>query len=56
MILTKEQIVEFKEAAEPLMKWMGDNLHPHTKTIVDYSRAELVEGSVAHVTDKFVKD
>lgn len=46
----------FTEAAEPLMKWLAENMHPHAKAIVDSGSAELVEGVVGHVTDKFIKD
>ena len=46
----------FKEAVEPLMKWMSENQHPHTTVIVTGTRAELVEGVECHLTDEFIVD
>ena len=56
MVLSDEQRKSFEAAAEPLMAWLSDNCHPHTAVIVDYGRAELVEGIAVHVTEKFIKD
>jgi len=56
MILSKKEVEGFKKAAEPLMKWMAENLHPHTTAIVDQGRAELLEGKCAHVTEEFILD
>ncbi len=56
MILTEEQRNAFKAACEPLMKWMGENCHPHTTVILDVARAELVEGVAVHQTEQFIKD
>ena len=46
----------FYEAAEPLMKWLADNVHPHHTAIVDASRAELLEGCATHINEAFLKD
>lgn len=35
---------EFKELAEPLMKWLSENYNPHTKVILTGSKAEILEG------------
>ena len=56
MILNKEQIRQFEEAARPLMKFMADNFHPHVKSIVDCASAEFVESSVRVVTEDYIKD
>ena len=56
MILTPQQRKEFELTVEPLMEWLAQNCHPHTAAIVDSGRAELVEGVVAHVTSKFIRD
>jgi len=56
MIITKEQSGEMLEAAKPLIKWMNDNCHPHTKVIVETDRAELVEGVASVLTQEFIKD
>lgn len=46
----------FKDAVEPLMKWLCENQHPHTTVIVTGNRAELVEGLQCHVNDEFIVD
>ena len=48
--------VGFEEAAEPLMKWLAENCHPHTRVIVDSGCAELLEGCKLHSTDRFIPD
>lgn len=46
----------FEEAAKPLIKWMAENAHPHTTTIVTARHAELLEGCIAITTDEFLVD
>lgn len=46
----------FSAAAEPLMKWLNDNVHPHHTVIVTPTSAELMEVNLAQKTMKFVKD
>jgi hypothetical protein len=43
-VLTEEQQEEFNIAAEPLMRFLEKHCHPHTKVIIDSSKAELLEG------------
>lgn len=54
MILTDEERAKFEEVTKPLIKFMEENYHPHTKVIVDCGHAELVEGVVTFTTDKFI--
>ncbi len=56
MVLTEKQRVQFEEAARPLMKFLGDNFHPHVKAIVDYYDAEFLESSVLFKTEDYIKD
>ena len=35
---------DFKKAAEPLVKYLRENYHPHTTVIVDSMHAEVLEG------------
>jgi hypothetical protein len=44
LIITEGERQEMLEAALPLMRWMGENLHPHTKAIVNSGHIELMEG------------
>jgi hypothetical protein len=54
---TQEQkAAEFNELVKPIMKWMAENLHPHTKIIVEANNAELVEGFMAVSTDEYLID
>lgn len=46
----------FCEAAEPLMKWLAENVHPHHQVIVDATHAELLEGQATHINEAFLKD
>ncbi len=42
---TQEQkYAEFQELIGPVMKWLDENFHPHTKIIVNSLNAEIVEG------------
>lgn len=56
MTLTEEQHAQLLEAAKPLMKFLNENAHPHTKVIVEVDSAELVEGVSFVSTIEFIKD
>ena len=56
MILNEKQIKEFEIVSRPLMKFLSENFHPHVTVIVDYSRSEILEGSVSFVTEDYVLD
>lgn len=47
---------EFIELVAPVMKWMAENLHPHTKIIIECNSAELVEGCIGYKNDEFIVD
>lgn len=48
--------VAFERAVKPVMKYLAENHHPHTKIIIDSNIAELVEGIKTVVTDEFIVD
>jgi len=54
--MTKEQAVEFEKLVRPLMKYLAENHHPHTKIIVESNVAEVVESLRAVVTDEYLVD
>ena len=56
MILTKKQTKEMREAAEPLVKWLCENCHPHVYVIFEPGGAELVEGVARVYIEEFFKD
>lgn len=56
MILTETQKLEFADAAEPLIEWLNNNVHPHVKVIVDTGSAKLLEASCRIVNEDYIKD
>ena len=56
MILEPEKIKEFEKAAEPLIKFLAENFHPHVTVIVDGGSAQLVEDACLVVNEKYIKD
>lgn len=52
----EEKLEEFKKLSNPLIKWLNDNYHPHTKIVIDCNSAEVLEGSMAHATNEFIRD
>lgn len=56
MNLTEADKIKFEEAAKPLIKWMAENVHPHTTTIVDSTSAELLEGISIVKTEEYIVD
>lgn len=55
--LGEQRLKELREAAEPLIKYLCEEHHPHTKAIVTPTGVEVVVGvlSVQKVYD-FLKD
>jgi hypothetical protein len=56
MIIDKAKQEEFEKVAEPLIKFLCDNFHPHVTVIVTCNSAELLEEFCFRKIDKFVKD
>lgn len=56
MVLTDQQIEELQKAAEPLIKYLAENFHPHVKVIVEQDRAEILESSATVITKTYIKD
>lgn len=52
----EREVDSFAEAAEPLIKWMAENVHPHHSAIVASTGAELLMSERVHNTDKYLKD
>lgn len=52
-----ENLVGFREAALPLIKYLCENYHPHVTAIVSPTGAELLEGkqSTGEILD-YIKD
>ena len=53
---TFDKKVSFEQAAEPLIKWLAENVHPHHTVIVTSTDAELLQSEKSHLTDKFLVD
>ena len=56
MILKDKQCKDFEEAMRPLIKYMNENFHPHTKIVIDSGRAELYESVNCFRTIDYIKD
>jgi hypothetical protein len=54
--VTDEARQTFEEAARPLIKWMAENLNPHTHAVVDSNSAEIVESVHVLKTDDYLVD
>ncbi|MGK0740195.1 hypothetical protein ACSFCT_26265, partial [Yokenella regensburgei] len=52
----EQEIDEFAEASEPLIKWMAENVHPHHHVVVTSKSAELLESQRTHRAEKLLKD
>lgn len=47
---------ELRKAAEPLMKYLAENHHPHCKVLVDSGSAELLEGQrIVHTSREQIR-
>jgi len=46
----------FESVARPLMKYLGENHHPHTSAYISNIRAELLEGKETFGTEDYVSD
>ena len=52
----QDKLKEFELVVEPVMKWLAENHHPHTKVTIESGSAELLVSTMATVTDKFIVD
>ncbi|MBL4941156.1 MAG: hypothetical protein JKY81_05765 [Colwellia sp.] len=56
MVLTKQQREDFEKAARVMMKYLGENHHPHVTVIIDNGKAEILEASSSIVTEDYIAD
>lgn len=54
--MKKEKLEAFRKAAEPLVKYLCENHHPHTYVVVEPTGAELLEGSARVKIEEFILD
>jgi len=50
------QFEGFEDVVKPVIKWMAENMHPHSMVVIDSLHAELLEGSKSVVTDEYLVD
>ncbi len=55
MTITCENRAAFEKAAQPLIQWIAENVHPHHAVIVTNNSAELLEGQITFRTDKYIR-
>lgn len=46
----------FDEAAQPLIKWLAENVHPHHTAVVTSTSAELLELERSFSTTEYLRD
>ena len=54
--IEKEISSNFESATRPLMKYLGENHHPHTSAYVRNDLAELLEGQEVFGTKDYILD
>lgn len=52
----RERAKDFERIVRPVIEWMNENCHPHTKAIIDCTSGELVEGVIGFTTEDYLKD
>ena len=53
---TPTQYTALKIAAEPLLRYLAENHHPHVTVIVTCTSAELLEGVMSVQTTEYIRD
>ena len=53
--MEKNKQQELEELCEPLIKWLNENMHPHSHIYITTTSAELSEGTCAFYTEDYVK-
>ncbi len=51
-----ERRKSFQNVVIPVIQWLNNNGHPHMIIVIDPTNAQLLEGQLSIVTNKFVKD
>ncbi|MGQ3662100.1 hypothetical protein [Citrobacter braakii] len=51
-----EKELSFQEASKPLIKWLAENVNPHSTVIVTSTGAELLGGVMSHNAEEFLTD
>lgn len=54
--MSDEKQKEFESVVRPVMKWLAENNHPHTKILIEYNCAEMVEGVKFVSTNEYIVD
>ena len=55
-IRRKNKQAEFEKLARPLIEYLCENHHPHTKVIIDCTTCEIVEGIELFNTEDYLVD
>ena len=51
--MNEEKQKQFEEVVKPVIKWLAENKHPHSKIIIE---SNSVEGTMVLSTDEFLVD
>jgi len=50
------EFTEFEKAVRPLMKWVAENYDPHTKILISYDKAEILQEKMGLPTEDYIQD
>ena len=54
--MTEQQRQEFEAVTRPVIEWLNANCHPHVTVVIEPTRAELSEGTIAYTTNDYLRD
>ena len=54
--MDKEKKEELVKVVKPVIKWLNENQHPHTKIIIDCNNFQLMEGIIGMDINDYIKD
>lgn len=52
----EEKRKKLRELSAPIMEYLNNNEGPHTKVVIDWDSAEILEGKFRVVTEDYILD
>lgn len=53
---SKKKTEELKKLANPLIKYLNDNYHPHSYILITPTSVEVIESILMSYTEEFIND
>ena len=54
--MEKEKKESLEKVVRPVIKWLNENQHPHTKIIIYSNNFKLLEGIIGMTINDYIKD